>query len=100
MTQVKREYKWLPIGSIVKLKNIKKAVMVYGRDQIQKKKKKNFDYVSVPYPEGNITEEFNLFFNHNMIEEVLFEGFINDEEIMMQKKLNKKRKKPSDADEV
>ncbi|TWJ63925.1 hypothetical protein CHCC5022_0055 [Bacillus paralicheniformis] len=54
----------------------------------------------MPYPEGNITEDFNLFFNQNMIEEVLFKGFINDEEKIIQEKLNEKRKESLDNNEV
>lgn len=95
-----KDYSWLPIGSVVKLKKVEKLVMIYGRHQIQSSSKERFDYVSVPYPEGNITEEFNLFFNQNMIEKVLFKGFINDEEMIIKDKLNEKRKESLDNNEV
>jgi hypothetical protein len=44
---------WLPIGSVVKLKQVRKLVMIYGREQRQTSSNKVYDYVSVPYPEGN-----------------------------------------------
>ncbi|MER0466561.1 DUF4176 domain-containing protein [Bacillus cabrialesii subsp. cabrialesii] len=31
--------------------------MVFGRHQIQSSSGKKFDYVAVPYPEGNISEK-------------------------------------------
>ncbi|XBO87426.1 DUF4176 domain-containing protein [Bacillus licheniformis] len=46
---------------------------------------KKFDYVSVPYPEGNITEDYNLFFNHHMIEEILYMGYVTNEELNYKK---------------
>ena len=75
---------WLPIGSVVKLKKVRKLVMVYGREQLQTSSNKVYDYVSVPYPEGNISEDYNLFFNHDMIEDVLYE---NKEELALREKI-------------
>lgn len=51
---------------------------------------KKFDYVSVPYPEGNITEDYNLFFNHHMIEEILYMGYVTNEELNYKKTLGPK----------
>ncbi|WP_186453293.1 DUF4176 domain-containing protein, partial [Bacillus subtilis] len=53
----------------------------------QTSSQKKYDYVSVPYPEGNINENYNLFFNHDMIEEVLFEGYQTQEEKAFQETL-------------
>ncbi len=78
---------WLPIGTVVKLRNVRKLVMIYGRDQLQASSNKRYDYVSVPYPEGNISEEFNLFFNKTMIETVIFEGYKSEEEDLIKEKL-------------
>ncbi|MDQ0233139.1 DUF4176 domain-containing protein [Metabacillus malikii] len=64
----------LPIGTVVKLRNVKKLVMIYGKDQIQRRTQEKYHYVSVPFPEGNITEDYNLFFNHNMIERIVYRG--------------------------
>ncbi|MBY0030414.1 MULTISPECIES: DUF4176 domain-containing protein [Priestia] len=65
----------LPIGTVVKLKNIKKPVMVYGQNQRQESSQKIFDYVSVPYPEGNISSDYNVFFDRSRIEKVLYQGY-------------------------
>jgi len=46
--------KYLPIGSIVLLKNGNKKIMIYGRRQIQVTSGKIFDYVACFYPEGNV----------------------------------------------
>ncbi|BCE05185.1 DUF4176 domain-containing protein [Bacillus paralicheniformis] len=81
---------WLPIGTVVKIKSVRKPVMVYGRNQIQSSSQKKFDYVSVPYPEGNITEDYNLFFNHHMIEEILYMGYVTNEELNYKKTLGPK----------
>jgi len=53
----------LPIGTVLRLNSVKKPLMIYGRHQIQTKSKMIFDYIAVPYPEGNLTDDFNVFFN-------------------------------------
>ncbi|WP_243292650.1 DUF4176 domain-containing protein [Bacillus sp. FJAT-47783] len=75
----------LPIGSVVKLKNVQKLVMIYGRHQRETSSDKIFDYVSVPYPEGNISDDFNLFFNRNMIEDVKYIVFETPQEDLREK---------------
>lgn len=68
--------KILPIGTIVKLKNISKLVMVFGI--YQKSGVENIkivDYVGVPYPEGNIGPYAQIGFFADDIEEVVFEGY-------------------------
>ncbi|MFU8691918.1 DUF4176 domain-containing protein [Rossellomorea sp. FS2] len=72
--------KLLPIGTVVKLSNMDKLVMIYGYNQIQVSTKKQFDYIGVPYPEGNISADYNVFFNRNLIEEVLHNGYVTDED--------------------
>lgn len=79
--------KLLPIGSVVKLKEVEKPVMIYGRKQKQASTKREYDYVAVPYPEGNISEEYNVFFNRNMIKEVLHKGYETEEEQKLRQKL-------------
>lgn len=39
------------------------------------------------YPEGNLSEKYNVFFNHNEIEEIYFKGYEDDEEIYTRKLL-------------
>jgi hypothetical protein len=83
------ELKPLPIGTVIKLKDVKKWVMIYGRNQIQTKTKSIYDYLAVPYPEGNLSEEFNIFFNSQMIEEVIYLGLESPQENAMKEKVEK-----------
>jgi len=71
---------FLPIGSVVLLKNANKKLMIYGRKQLQADTGKLWDYVGCLYPEGNISAEFTYMFNHADISEVIFTGFKNEEE--------------------
>ena len=41
------------------------------------------DYIGVPYPEGNIGDEYHYVFDHDDIEKVHFRGFIDSERQMM-----------------
>lgn len=68
--------KLLPIGTVVKLSKVDKSVMIYGYNQIQVSTNKQYDYIGVPYPEGNISPDYNVFFNRNLIEEVLHNGYV------------------------
>ncbi|MCM3773365.1 MULTISPECIES: DUF4176 domain-containing protein [Priestia] len=77
----------VPIGSVVKLYNVRKLVMVYGRNQKQTSSEEIFDYVAVPYPEGNITDEYNVFFNRNMIETIEHVGMQSETELKMREKI-------------
>jgi hypothetical protein len=72
--------KYLPIGSVVLLKDGKKRLMVYGRRQIHAESKKMYDYVGCLYPEGNISPEYSFMFNHEDIIDIFFIGFKDEEE--------------------
>lgn len=80
---------FLPIGSVVVLKNGTKKLMIYGRKQIQWGVKKVWDYVACLYPEGNISEKYNVFFDHFEIDKVLFRGYEDDEELVTREVLKK-----------
>lgn len=77
--------KFLPLGSVVLMKEAKKKIMITGYavtspesgDQI-------WDYIGCIWPEGMIAPDKNLLFNHDKIEKVFAIGFTNDE----QKKFN------------
>ncbi|EKY29044.1 DUF4176 domain-containing protein [Clostridium celatum] len=73
--------KYLPIGSVVLLKNGTKRVMIYGRKQIHIETGKEWDYLACLYPEGNINEEFMYLFNHDQIDKVYYLGYRDDEEV-------------------
>ena len=81
--------KLLPIGSVVLLKNGSKNVMVTGfyvssSDNLSGV----FDYSGCLFPEGIISSDNNLLFNHAQIDKVLYFGYNNDEEREFKKKLS------------
>ena len=66
----------LPIGSVVMLKNAEKPVMIFGIKQLDSDKPDvEYDYIGVLYPEGNIGNNFQYLFNHQDIDQILFEGY-------------------------
>lgn len=69
----------LPIGSVVMLKNGKKKVMIYGIKQTEQSTGKEYDYISVLYPEGNLGEGTQFLFNHSDIDQIYFRGWENAE---------------------
>lgn len=72
----------LPIGSVVKLKNMKKKIMIIGimpMKQINEKQTKVYDYMGVPYPEGFIGAKAGALFDHKNIETIIFIGYENKE---------------------
>ena len=75
------EEKYLPVGSVCMLKGGQKAVMVVGYG-IQPKEEPNviYDYLGALYPEGIVTMEQNMVFNHDNIDKVLFKGYETDEQ--------------------
>ena len=75
--------KYLPLGSIVVLKgNIKKLMIVARGVMTGGENGRLLDYGAVMYPEGLIDENM-IFFNHKDIYKVVFEGYSDsDEEIM------------------
>jgi len=83
------EKKFLPIGSVVRLKGAQKYLMIVGFCTISPENPdKIMDYNGCFYPEGIISSQLNLLFNHEQIEEILFEGFQNEEEQEFKIKLN------------
>ena len=71
---------YLPIGTIVLLKNGKKKVMIYGRRQRRATDEHEYDYIACLYPEGNINEDYMYLFNHEDIDQVVFRGYSDAEE--------------------
>ena len=79
---------YLPIGTVVLLKDGEKPIMIYGRKQIHMGTNNLYDYVACLYPEGNLNEEYTYLFNHDQVQEILFTGYINDDEEKFLKVLN------------
>ena len=80
---------YLPIGSVVLLKNGKKRVMVYGRKVRAKGEEQVYDYVGCLYPEGCLSSDNVVLFNHEQIQMVYFIGFQDLEEIVFRQQLDK-----------
>jgi hypothetical protein len=71
--------KYLPIGSVVLLKEGKKRLMIYGVKQQESNTGKVRDYVACLFPEVNIDLEHTYIFNHDQIDKIYYLG-LNDEE--------------------
>ena len=69
----------LPIGSIVLLEGAEKKLMHSGVGETQLEENKDFDYIGVVYPEGNMGEGSQFLFNHSDIEEIVFRGYEDEE---------------------
>lgn len=78
---------YLPIGSVVLLKNTDKRVMIYGRIVKSNDDEKVYDYVGCPYPEGAMSSNDMLLFDHGQIRMVYFIGFQDLEEIALRQVL-------------
>ena len=78
----------LPIGTVVLLDIFSQPLMIYGRMQQQEEKNQIWQYVACPYPQGHISDETNVFFNHEQIKEVIFKGFESEGEKLMREKLH------------
>ena len=89
-----KEDKFLPIGTIVLLKNGTKKVMITsyliitgGKDK--EKEQKMFDYGGCPYPAGIIESGNAVGFNHDQIDKVVHLGHVDDEQKQLNEILNK-----------
>ena len=69
----------LPIGTVIILKEASKKAMIYGVKQTDKDTGLEYDYIGVVYPEGNMGDGTQFFFNHDMIGQVFFRGFEDEE---------------------
>ena len=80
---------YLPLGSIVIVKGGVKKSMIIARglaapigDEV-----KFFDYGGCLYPEGLIGDSL-IYFNHEDLEKVVFEGFSDEDNELMVKNIN------------
>ncbi|MBC1561436.1 DUF4176 domain-containing protein [Listeria booriae] len=75
----------LPLGSVVKLKNGEKLVVVTSRLPLYNNNGTigYFEYGACLYPDGH-TNQLSYFFNGEDIEDVYFKGFINKDELEFQ----------------
>ena len=72
--------RYLPIGSVIKLKNNNKSIMITGYYSVEYAKDLEiYDYSGCAYPEGVMIKSSYCSFNQSDIKEVLFEGYKTDE---------------------
>ena len=73
--------KYLPIGSVVLMKDAKKRVMITGYAVTSPTSgDKVWDYIGCLYPEGMISQDKNLLFDHSQIEKIFALGYSDDEQ--------------------
>lgn len=80
--------KYLPIGTVVMLRGGTKRAMITGFCSVSgDNKDKVFDYSGCLYPEGFISSDRTLLFDHSQIEKIYYLGLIDDEEKKFKEKL-------------
>lgn len=88
--------KYLPIGSVVLMKEATKRIMITGYAvKSPQLGNKVFDYIGCLYPEGMVSSDRNLLFDHKDIQQIFAIGFSDDE----QKKFVETLKKVVEAQE-
>jgi len=80
------EKKYLPIGTIVVMKNEIILYMIAG--YINKSDKNIKDYICIPFPYGFMSDKIVAYYNHEDIEKIVFKGYINDKYNELNKLLN------------
>ena len=80
--------KFLPLGTIVLLKGGTKRIMICGYCVSSKEiQNQIFDYCGCLYPEGFLSADKTLLFNHDQISKVYYLGYQDEEENVFQNKL-------------
>lgn len=79
----------LPIGSVIRLRGAKRYMMIYGICQTERSTQKEYDYIGVIWPEGNIGAKTHVLFQHADVEEILFTGLDNAERRSFLEKLDR-----------
>lgn len=64
----------LPIGSVVNILDFDHRLMIVGIKQINLDDNHEYDYVAVPYPEGQIGIDSQVLFNNQDVTNVSFIG--------------------------
>lgn len=71
--------KFLPVGSVVLLKEATRAIVIIGYAVKEADRDQIWDYLGCAYPIGVVNEKNNLLFNHEQIEQVIAEGYSDEE---------------------
>lgn len=84
-----KEEKYLPIGSIVTVKDINKKLMIIGYYSLEYKNSvKLYDYVGCSYPEGMLLKNNTFSFNHSDIINCDFLGYQDESYKILNSNLN------------
>ena len=80
--------KFLPVGTVVRLKNGTKRMMIIGfMATMSGEDSTTYDYIGCLYPEGFLSVENMLLFQHDQIEQVYNEPYQDDESKTFHEKL-------------
>lgn len=72
--------KILPIGTVVLLNGGVKKLMIVGIKQADSEKPDiTYDYSGVLYPEGYVGNKSFFLFNHSDINDIIYNGYVNNE---------------------
>ena len=77
----------LPVGSVVRIADIEKRLMIIGRVLKPEGEDYIHDYCSVPFPEGYLDDEHLIFHEHSDISYICRVGYINDSEMELEERL-------------
>ncbi len=80
--------KFLPIGSVVLLKESQKRIMIVGVKQKQSDSDKVWDYSACLFPEGIIDPDRLYLFDADQIDRLYFVGLQDGESLAFLDKLN------------
>ena len=80
--------KFLPVGTVCLLQDGSKKVMITGFCvKSPEMQDRMFDYIGCLYPEGVISSDQNLLFDHSQIVQVFHKGYMSEEETDFKNKL-------------
>ena len=83
---------FLPLGSIVLLKDATRKIVIVGYLVKEESNNKYWDYLGAPYPLGVIDPNKNLLFDREQIDKVVFTGYSDEEGKKVIDFLNEKSK--------
>lgn len=80
--------KYLPIGTVCLLKDGKKKLMITGFCTVAQKDSKIYDYNACLYPEGILSTDQAIVFNHDQIDKIYYMGYSDKDEKSFKKSLS------------
>ena len=73
------ESEFLPVGSVVLLKNATRPVVVIGYMMLEEGSSEIWDYLACAYPIGVVGDQKNLLFKKEQIAKIIFKGYSDAE---------------------